>query len=85
MASRDHYRNKAKACFEAESMRDPMERLAMLQVAQSYLKLANCPAAGHEHGTRRPAHDPPHSEKRELERFCSALRSIPACPDERAS
>jgi hypothetical protein len=79
MPSRDHYRNKAKACVEAsEAMRDPAERLAMLQVAQSYLKLASRPAAaGHEHGTR--------TEKRELERFCSALRSVLTCPDEQGS
>jgi hypothetical protein len=86
MPSRDNYRTKAKACVEAtQAMRDPTERLAMLQVAESYMKLANRAAASHERGTPRRAQNDLRPEKPELERFCSTLRSVLAGPDDRES
>jgi hypothetical protein len=52
MSARDKYRKKAgEAVKAAEQMRDPIERTAMLRVAQDYLSLADHVGRRHEHGT----------------------------------
>ena len=41
MASHDDYRDKALKCMAAaEAAADPRERLALLEIAQSWMKLA---------------------------------------------
>jgi hypothetical protein len=77
MPTRDAYRKKADACLKAtEAMRDPTERLAMLQMAQGYLKLANRAGAPRERSATPREQGEPRAEKRDLERFGSALRDI---------
>ena len=86
MPSRDNYRSKAKACLDAgEATRDPKERLAMLQVAQGYLKLADHAAARHDRGAAPREQRDMHPEKREVERFGNTLRSVLARRDDRGS
>ncbi len=42
MPDREAYRKKAQECVaSAESMRDPVERAAMLQIAHGYMTLAD--------------------------------------------
>lgn len=77
MPSRNTYREMADACLKAtETMRDPAERLAMLQMAQGYLKLASRSRARGEQGTAHHKQGEPHPENREAERFGSALRRV---------
>ena len=86
MPNRDSYRNKAKACIEAiAALRDPTGRLAMLEVARGYMKLADHAAAQQERSTPGSEQDRPRQGKQELERFCSTLRSVLLGPDDRGS
>jgi hypothetical protein len=52
MSTRSQYLNKANACADAaKKARDPAERLALLQVSQCFILLADYVAAREEHGT----------------------------------
>jgi hypothetical protein len=51
MTTRSHYLNKANECANAaKKTRDPAERVALLQVSQCFILLADYIAA-QEHGT----------------------------------
>jgi hypothetical protein len=52
MSTRSQYLNKANACADAaKKARDPAERVALLQVSQCFILLADYVAARQEHGT----------------------------------
>jgi hypothetical protein len=52
MSTRSQYLNKANACADAaKKARDPAERVALLQVSQCFILLADYVAARPEHGT----------------------------------
>ena len=52
MNTRSQYLNKANACADAaKKARDPAERLALLQVSQCFILLADYVAARQDHGT----------------------------------
>ena len=52
MSTRSQYLNKANACAgAAKNARDPAERVALLQVSQCFILLADYVAARQEHGT----------------------------------
>jgi hypothetical protein len=52
MTTRSHYLNKANDCADAaKKARDPAERVALLQVSQCFILLADYIAARQEHGT----------------------------------
>ena len=52
VSSRDDYRGKAIDCVtQAEVIRDPHERAALLWIAQVYLKMAERISKRHERGT----------------------------------
>ena len=52
MPARESYRKKAMACVAAaEMIRDPVERVAMLRIAEDYMKLADHVGARHDHGS----------------------------------
>jgi hypothetical protein len=52
MSTRSQYLNKANACADAaKNARDPAERLALLQVSQCFIRLADYVGARQEHGT----------------------------------
>jgi hypothetical protein len=54
MTTRPQYLNKANDCADAaKKARDPAERLALLQVSQCFILLADYVAARQEHGTAR--------------------------------
>jgi hypothetical protein len=58
MSPRETYRKIAKACVHAaERMRDPGERVIMLEIAQAYLRLADRVAARLKRGTADRADD----------------------------
>ena len=58
MTLRETYYTMAKACAHiAKKMRDPEERVAMLEIAQSYMKLGDRFAARLERGTAHRADD----------------------------
>jgi hypothetical protein len=59
LTQRELYHRKANACVQAaEKMRDPQQRVAMLEIAQDYMKLAYHVAARHERGPRPPTRYP---------------------------
>ena len=52
MSTRSQYLNKANACADAaKKAHDPAERVALLQVSQCFILLADYVAARQEHGT----------------------------------
>jgi hypothetical protein len=52
MATRSQYLNKANDCADAaKKARDAAERVALLQVSQCFILLADYVAARQEHGT----------------------------------
>ena len=52
MTMRGQYLNKASDCADAaKKARDPAERIALLQVSQCFILLADYAAARQEHGT----------------------------------
>jgi hypothetical protein len=52
MSTRSHYLKKANTCADAaKTARDPAERVALLQVSQCFILLADYVAARQEHGT----------------------------------
>jgi hypothetical protein len=54
MTTRSQYLNKANDCASAaKKARDPAERVALLQVSQCFILLADYVAARHERGTAR--------------------------------
>jgi hypothetical protein len=61
--NRDQYRKKATDCIsQAELLREPQERAALLAIAQMYLKLANRIRARHERGTAHREQGDQHPE-----------------------
>lgn len=55
MTTRRHYLNKANDCADAaKQARDPAERVALLQMSQCFILLADYVAARQEHGTAHP-------------------------------
>lgn len=59
MPSRNEYRKKAVACVaQAEMIRGPQERAALLTIAQTYIRLADRIGMRHERGlAHRPTGD----------------------------
>ena len=54
MTTRSQYFSKANACADAaQKARDPAERVALLQVSQCFMLLANYVAERQEQGTDR--------------------------------
>jgi len=52
MNTRSQYLNKANGCADAaKKARDPAERVALLQVSQCFILLADYVGARQEHGT----------------------------------
>ena len=52
MSTWSQYLNKANGCADAaKKARDPAERVALLQVSQCFILLADYVAARQEHGT----------------------------------
>jgi len=52
MSTRSHYLKKANTCADAaKTARDPAERVALLQVSQCFILLADYVGARQEHGT----------------------------------
>ena len=52
MSTRSHYLKNANTCADAaKTARDPAERVALLQVSQCFILLADYVAARQEHGT----------------------------------
>lgn len=52
MSTRSYYLSKAKACADAaQKARDPAERVALLQVSQCFILLADYVAQREEYGT----------------------------------
>jgi hypothetical protein len=52
MTTQSHYLSKANACADAaKKARDPAERVALLQVSQCFILLADYVAARQEQGT----------------------------------
>jgi hypothetical protein len=60
MTTRTQYLNKANDCADAaKTARDPAERVALLQVSQCFILLADYVAARQEHGTAHRENEPP--------------------------
>jgi hypothetical protein len=60
MTTRKEYLEKAESCLSlVEKLRDPIERLKLLEIAGGYLLLFRHVGQRHEHGTahRGAAHD----------------------------
>jgi hypothetical protein len=58
MSTRSQYLNKANACADAaKKARDLAERVALLQVSQCFILLADYVAARQEHGTAHRGHE----------------------------
>jgi hypothetical protein len=53
MSTRDEYREKAESCLSlVEELRDPIERLKLLEIADGYLVLSR--HVSQRHGTAHP-------------------------------
>jgi hypothetical protein len=64
MPGRNEYRKKAVACVaQAEMIRDPQERAALLTIAQTYIRLADRIGMRLERGTaHRPTGEQPEKD-----------------------
>lgn len=63
MSAREEYRKKAQAILaQAEMIRDPQERAALLTIARTYLKLSDRIGDRHERGTAHRAAGDEHPE-----------------------
>ncbi len=63
MPAREEYRKKAQTILaQAETIRHPAERAAMLTIARAFLRLADMVGNRHQHGTAHRATGDQHPE-----------------------